>query len=99
MASILSLICSVAFDVLPDNAAWTTLANYVEAPSEQFIQESIGPHAFVSALIDSAIIFSPSGELIWYSSERYEMNLFSSLNLLQASIFESYHAPIPARRL
>ncbi|EGA65034.1 GGDEF family protein [Vibrio brasiliensis LMG 20546] len=50
---------------IEDYAAWTTLANYVEVPSEQFIQESIGPHAFVSALIDSAIIFSPSGELIW----------------------------------
>lgn len=50
---------------IEDYAAWTTLANYVEVPSEQFIQESIGPHAFVSALIDSAIIFSPSGKLIW----------------------------------
>lgn len=50
---------------IEDYAAWTTLANYVEAPSEQFIQESIGPHAFVSALIDSVIIFSPQGEVVW----------------------------------
>lgn len=50
---------------LEDYAAWTTLADYVDAPSEEFIRDSIGPHAFQSALIDSAIIFSPSGQVVW----------------------------------
>lgn len=50
---------------LEDYAAWTTMAEFVQTPSQEFINDSIGPHAFVSALIDSAIIFSPEGEVVW----------------------------------
>lgn len=53
---------------IEDYAAWTSMANYVQAPTDEFINDSIGAHAFISSLIDSAIIFSPHGDVVWYGT-------------------------------
>ena len=50
---------------LEDYAAWSTMAEYVRSPSQDFIEKSIGKHAFISKIIDGIIIFDNKSNLIW----------------------------------
>ncbi|CAM3198376.1 diguanylate cyclase domain-containing protein [Vibrio neptunius] len=68
---------------LEDYAAWTTLTRYVQQPSDAFITDSIGPHAFESKLIDGMIIFDHQLDVKWsalYRDGQVHSTQFIELN-------------------
>lgn len=48
-----------------DYAAWSTMANYVISPTQDFVEKSIGKHAFISKIIDGIIIFDNKNNPVW----------------------------------
>ncbi|MCG9681032.1 diguanylate cyclase [Vibrio sp. Isolate23] len=68
---------------LEDYAAWTTLAQFVQNPNDSFIQDSIGPHAFESKLLNGIIIFNDQLDVTWsalYEDGRIRSEQFIALN-------------------
>ncbi len=52
-------------DAMIDYAAWNDMAEFVRNPTEQFVEDSIGIHAFLSHDIHGFYIFSPDKKLVW----------------------------------
>uniref|UniRef100_UPI001FE74B79 GGDEF domain-containing protein n=1 Tax=Vibrio salilacus TaxID=1323749 RepID=UPI001FE74B79 len=50
---------------LEDYAAWNAMAEQVMSPSQDFIDQSIGQHAFKTKMIDSIIIFDTNSSPVW----------------------------------
>lgn len=68
---------------LEDYAAWTTLTKFVQHPTEAFIRDSIGPHAFESKLVDGMIIFDKQLQVKWsalYKDGQVHSAQFIALN-------------------
>nr|WP_216607878.1 diguanylate cyclase [Vibrio sp. RE88] len=68
---------------LEDYAAWTTLAQFVQQPTDAFIKDSIGPHAFESKLVNGMIIFDTQLNVKWsalYKEGQVRSTQFIALN-------------------
>lgn len=50
---------------LEDYAAWNAMAEQVISPSQDFIDQNIGQHAFKTKMIDSIIIFDTNSSPVW----------------------------------
>ncbi|WP_441257098.1 sensor domain-containing diguanylate cyclase [Vibrio sp. Vf1514] len=50
---------------MADYAAWNDLAEYIADPDPEFIEDSIGIHAFQSKALDGIFIFTPDEQLVW----------------------------------
>lgn len=52
-------------DAMVDYAAWNDMVEFVQNPTEYFVEDSIGLHAYTSQVIHGFYVFSPDQELVW----------------------------------
>ncbi len=52
-------------DLIVDYASWDDMVDFVQHPTQEFVDSSIGVHAFTSQFINGFFIFSPDKRLVW----------------------------------
>lgn len=57
---------------LADYAAWNEMADFIRNPTDEFIQDDIGSHAFESNSLNGIFIFDPNVQLVWGLRYDYE---------------------------
>ncbi|NRB70242.1 MAG: diguanylate cyclase [Vibrio sp.] len=91
---------------LEDYAAWTTLARYVQQPSDAFITDSIGPHAFESKRVNGMIIFGHELDVKWsalyrdgqvHSAQFIELNDPEMVDKLLTQAIQSSNAKVSSQ--
>lgn len=59
---------------MADYAAWNDMADYIAHPNPEFIDDSIGIHAFQSKALDGIFIFTPQEKLVWGMKYDFEQS-------------------------
>lgn len=63
--TVINLQKSEVSAALIDYAAWNDVADYITQPNQEFIDDSINDHTFVSKNLSGIFIFDPNVSLIW----------------------------------